>query len=102
MALIGKVLYVRTGGQFTRLKDGDTVSRGPFGVSAIDAGSGETLWRYKGADKGLTNFAFADANTILIADRDELRTIDAKSGKQRDKFEHKIDAAQFVSSRASH
>jgi outer membrane protein assembly factor BamB len=96
MALIGKVLYVRTGGQFTRLKDGDTVSRGPFGVSAIDAESGETLWRYKGADKGLTNFAFADANTILIADRDELRTIDAKSGKQRDKFEHKIDAAQFV------
>ncbi|HKX83503.1 MAG TPA: PQQ-binding-like beta-propeller repeat protein [Pyrinomonadaceae bacterium] len=96
MALIGNVLYVRTGGQFTRLKDGEIESRGPYGVSAIDTKTGETLWRYKGADKGLTNFAFADANTILIADRDDLRTIDAKTGKQRDRFEHKVEQAQFV------
>lgn len=96
MVLIGKVLYVRTGGQFTRLKDGETVSRGPYGVSAIDVDSGETLWRYKGADKGLTNFAFPDANTILIADRDDLRALDAKTGKQRDRFEHKVEQAQFV------
>jgi outer membrane protein assembly factor BamB len=96
MALIGNVLYVRTGGQFTRLKDGEIVSRGPYGVSAIDTTNGETLWRYKGADKGLTNFAFADAKTILIADRDDLRIIDAKTGKQSDRFEHKIEQAQFV------
>lgn len=96
MALIGSVLYVRTGGQFTRLKDGEIVSRGPYGVSAIDSRNGETIWRYKGADKGLTNFAFADAGTILIADRDDLITLDARSGKRRDSVEHKIEKAQFV------
>src|SRR3954462_1814363 len=72
MVEVGNVLYVRTGGQFTRLKDGESVSRGPYGISAIDIDSGKTLWRYKGADKGLTNFVFADAGTILFADRDEL------------------------------
>src|SRR6185369_9135085 len=55
MLLVGDVLYVRTGGQFTRLKDGDTVERGPYGVSAIDTRNGKVLWRYKGADKGITN-----------------------------------------------
>ncbi len=96
MALIGETLFLRTGGQFTRLRDGEVVSKGPYGVSAIDTKSGETLWRYKGADKGLTNFVFADRNRILIADRDDLISIDAKNGKRIDKFEHKIEKAQFV------
>ena len=96
MAQIGSTLYVRTGGQFTRLKDGDTENKGPYGVSAIDTKSGKTLWRYKGADKGLTNFVFADLNTILIADKDDLITIVAKSGKVRSKREHKVEKAQFV------
>ncbi|MDQ3221733.1 MAG: PQQ-binding-like beta-propeller repeat protein [Acidobacteriota bacterium] len=96
MALIGRTLFVRTGGQFTRLKDGEISAKGPFGVSAIDTKNGKTLWRYKGADKGLTNFVFADANTILIADKDDLITIDAREGKRIGKFEHEIEKAQFV------
>lgn len=96
MAIIGSTLYVRTGGQFTRLKDGDIQAKGPFGVSAIDTRSGETIWRYKGADKGLTNFVFADAGTILLADRDDLISLDARSGKRRESFEHKVERAQFV------
>jgi outer membrane protein assembly factor BamB len=96
MALIGTTLFVRTGGQFTRLRDGEMESKGPYGVAAIDARDGKTLWRYKGADKGLTNFVFADAGTILIADRDDLVTIDARSGKRRDSVEHKIEKAEFV------
>jgi outer membrane protein assembly factor BamB len=96
MAIVGKVLYVRTGGQFTRVKDGEIEEKGSFGVSAIDAKNGKTLWRYKGADKGLTNFVFADANTILIADKDDLITIDARTGKRIDKFEHDVEKAQFV------
>lgn len=96
MALVGTTLFVRTGGQFTRLKDGENVSKGPFGISAIDTANGKTLWRYKGADKGLTNFVFADRSTILIADRDDLIAIDARTGKARDTFEHKIEKAQFV------
>lgn len=96
MALIGSVLYVRTGGQFTRLKDGELQEKGPFGVTAINTQNGKTLWRYKGADKGLTNFVFADVNTILIADKDDLISIDARTGKRVAKRDHKIDKAQFV------
>lgn len=96
MALFGNVLYVRTGGQFTRIKDGEIQEKGDFGVSAIDTNNGKTLWRFKGADKGLTNFAFADANTIVIADRDDLITINAQNGKRINKISHKIDKAQFV------
>ena len=80
MAVVGNILYVRTGGQFTRIKDGEIDEKGAFGVSAIDTKNGRTLWRYKGADKGLTNFVFADANTILIADKNDLITLDAKNG----------------------
>jgi outer membrane protein assembly factor BamB len=90
------VLYVRTGGQFTRLKDGETVARGPFGVSAIDARTGKVIWRYKGADKGITNIALPDASTIAIADRDDLIFVDAATGKRRMKVSHKIEDAAFV------
>jgi outer membrane protein assembly factor BamB len=96
MAVVGNILYVRTGGQFTRIKDGETEEKGPFGVSAIDTRSGKTLWRYKGADKGNTNFVFANANTILIADKEDLISIDARNGKKINEFEHKIEKAQFV------
>jgi outer membrane protein assembly factor BamB len=90
------VLYVRTGGQFTRLKDGEVEARGPYGVSAVDARTGKTLWRYKGADKGITNIALPDAATIAIADRDDLILIDAATGKRRDKISHKIEEAAFI------
>lgn len=96
MALIGTTLFVRTGGQFTQLKDGELREKGPFGVSAINTTNGKTIWRYKGADKGLTNFVFADANTILIADKDNLTSLDARTGKRIARLDHKIDKAQFV------
>jgi outer membrane protein assembly factor BamB len=96
MLTANNVLYVRTGGQFTRLRDGETESRGPYGVSAIDARTGKTIWRYKGADKGITNIALPDASTVLIADRDDLILIDAAMGKRRGKVSHKIEEAAFV------
>ncbi len=83
MILAGETLYVRTGGQFTRLKDGETIERGPYGVSAIDTRKGKVLWRYKGADKGITNLLLPNAETIMVADRDDLITIDASNGKRR-------------------
>lgn len=92
----GGVLYVRTGGQFTRLKDGETVARGPYGVSAIDARTGKILWRYKGADKGITNIALPDASTIAIADKDDLILVDTATGKRRMKVSHKVEDAAFV------
>ena len=50
-------------------------------MSAIDVRSGKVLWRYKGADKGITNLLLPDRNTIAIADRDDLIFIDASNGK---------------------
>ena len=96
MILAGDVLYVRTGGQFTRLEDGETAARGPYGVSAIDAATGKTLWRYKGADKGLTNLALPDAGTAAIADRDDLILLDSQTGKRRLKVSHGVEAAAFL------
>ena len=96
MILAREVLYVRTGGQFTRLGNGEITERGPFGVSAIEASSGKVLWRYKGADKGITNMAMPDASTIVIADRDDLILIDATTGKRRLKVSHKIEQAAFI------
>ena len=96
MTLFENILYVRTGGQFTRIKDGKIKKKGPFGVSAIDTRTGKKLWRYRGADKGLTNFVFAGRETILIADKDDLISLNAKNGKRLRKSGHRVKNPQFV------
>jgi outer membrane protein assembly factor BamB len=96
MFLANGLLFVRTGGHFTRLKDGEVVERGPYGVSAIDPSSGKILWRYRGADKGISNIALANASTALVADRDELISIDTSNGKAVKRLKHGIDRASFV------
>ena len=96
MMLAGEVLYVRTGGQFTKIKNGETETKGPFGISALNRSTGKTIWRFKGADKGLTNFVFPDTNRIVVADRDDLIVVDAKNGKKVGEIDHKVEAAQFV------
>ena len=95
MVLAGDVLYVRTGGQFTRIKDGDTIERGSYGLSAIDARSGKVLWRYKGADNGITNLLVPDPDVLAIADRDDLIFVDAQTGKRTMRVSHKIERASF-------
>jgi outer membrane protein assembly factor BamB len=96
MILTRDVLYVRTGGQFARLRDGETVERGPYGVSALDVNTGKVLWRHKGADKGITNIAMLDSATVLVADRDDLMMLDAATGKRRAKISHDVEGAAFV------
>jgi outer membrane protein assembly factor BamB len=96
MFLVNRILYVRTGGQFTRIKDGEIEEKGSFGISAIDTTNGKTLWRFKGADKGLTNFVFFDPNTIFIADKDDLIKISTARGRRLSKIKHNVEQAQFV------
>lgn len=96
MLLTHDVLYARTGGQFARLEDGETVEHGPYGVSAIDLERGKVLWRYKGADKGITNLVMPDAATLVVADHDDLIIIDARTGKRRTKISHGVEKAAFV------
>ncbi|HKU76900.1 MAG TPA: PQQ-binding-like beta-propeller repeat protein, partial [Pyrinomonadaceae bacterium] len=95
MLLFADVLYVRTGGQFTRLKDGETDERGSYGVSAIDVNSGKVLWRYKGADKGITNLLFPEFNRLVIADRDDVIYLDPRNGKVITRMPHKIERASY-------
>jgi len=96
LLLAGRVIYARMGGQFTRLKDGETTERGPYGVAAIDARTGKVLWRYKGADKGITNIVLPDSSTIVIADRDDLISLDTETGKRRGHSPHKLKGAAFA------
>lgn len=96
MILTRDVLFARTGGQFARLKNGDIVERGPYGVSAIDIDKGKILWRYKGADKGITNMVLPDARTVIVADHDDLIVLDAINGKRRGKITHGVEKAAFV------
>ena len=96
MVISEGTLFVRTGGRFTRLKDGEIRSKGPFGVSAINTENGDTRWRFKGADKGLTNFVFPDRGSILIADSDHIYHLDASTGERRARFDHDVDDARFV------
>lgn len=96
MFLNGTTLYVRTGGQFTRLRDGEVIERGPFGVSAINIENGSTRWRFKGADSGITNVAFFDNSTLLLADQDDLIVLDSEKGKQLRRAEHKVTKAAFL------
>jgi outer membrane protein assembly factor BamB len=95
MILVGQVLYVRTGGQFTRLKDGESVERGSYGVSAINTRDGKVLWRYKGADKGITNLVLPNSSGIVMADHDDLIVIDSTTGKRRLRTRHGIEKASF-------
>ncbi|HVF42761.1 MAG TPA: PQQ-binding-like beta-propeller repeat protein [Pyrinomonadaceae bacterium] len=96
MILAGRTVYVRTGGQFARTSGEEPAARGPYGVSALDAETGKTLWRYKGADKGITNVALPDASTIAVADKDDLILLDASTGKRRTKVSHGVEGAAFL------
>jgi hypothetical protein len=71
------------------------VERGPYGVSAIDVRSGKVLWRYKGADKGITNLVLPDPASIYVADRDDLMVVDTTTGKRRSRVKHGIERASF-------
>src|SRR5881394_3058654 len=96
LILTNGVLFARMGGQFTRLKDGETIERGPYGVAAISTQNGKVLWQYKGADRGITNITLPNPATIVLADRDDLMAIDAANGKRQFHVPHKIDKASFA------
>jgi len=96
LILAGGILYARTGGQFTHLKDGEIVERGPYGVAAIDATNGKVLWKYKGADKGITNLVLANRSNLVIADHDEVITIDAINGKRVAHVPHHVKRPSFA------
>src|SRR4029079_2540024 len=67
----------------------------PYGLSAIDTRKGKVLWRYKGADKGITNLLMPGPGRFAVADRDDLICVDAQTGKRVLRVSHKIERASF-------
>jgi hypothetical protein len=53
------------------------------------------LWRYKGADKGITNLLVPGPNVLAVADRDDLIFVDAQTGKRTARVSHKIERPSF-------
>jgi outer membrane protein assembly factor BamB len=96
LILANGVLYARMGGQFTRLKDGETVERGPYGVAAIATQTGKVLWQYKGADKGITNLVVTDEASVTVADHDDVITISAANGKRVAHVPHHVKQPAFA------
>jgi outer membrane protein assembly factor BamB len=96
LILTNGVLYARMGGQFTRLKNGETVERGPYGVAAIATQTGKVLWQYKGADKGISNLVVNDEASVTIADHDEVITISAATGKRVAHIAHHVKQPAFA------
>jgi outer membrane protein assembly factor BamB len=96
LILANGVLFVRMGGQFTRLKDGETIERGPYGVAAISTQNGKVLWQYKGADKGITNLVVNDAMTVTVADHDDVITLSTTDGKRVAHVAHHLKQPAFA------
>ncbi|MFV0387980.1 MAG: PQQ-binding-like beta-propeller repeat protein [Pyrinomonadaceae bacterium] len=96
MFLVDDAIYARIGGQFTDIVTGEVRERGPYGFAAIDTKTGKKLWRYKGADKGLTNFVLFDSTAFVTADKDDIYALDALDGKRLGKAKHKLDTPAFV------
>lgn len=95
MMVHGNVIYGRTGGQFFSIKRNEWKIRGPVGVVALDAGTGESVWRYTKAKDSITNMVLDTAkNRLFVADKKYLIGLDLDArGKTKEalRFKHKLD-----------
>lgn len=93
MRLGGGVLYGRLGGAFYDFSKREYVNKKPFGVAAVDQGTGATLWYYEGAKDSITNMAvLPDQNLVLLADAKHLIGLDsASAGKVKEAFKVKLE-----------
>ncbi|HEV2861076.1 MAG TPA: PQQ-binding-like beta-propeller repeat protein [Pyrinomonadaceae bacterium] len=89
----GDVIYGRLGGAFYDFSKREYVNKKPFGVAAVDARSGATLWYYDKADDSITNMAvLPELSTVLVADAKSLIGLDTKSGgKVKESYKVKLE-----------
>ncbi|HKR13824.1 MAG TPA: PQQ-binding-like beta-propeller repeat protein [Pyrinomonadaceae bacterium] len=104
LKLIGDVLYGRLGGAFYDFGKREYVNKKPFGVAAVNKGSGATLWYYEGAKESVTNMVvIPNENLVLLADAKNVIALDTSStGKAKEaykmklEFKHNLGAAATV------
>jgi len=95
----GSVIYGRMGGEFFDDKDREWKLKTPLGVVAVDKSNGQMLWKYDGADDGITNMVLVDeGKTLLIADAKNVIGLDtAAQGKVKETYKLKVEFKQFSS-----
>jgi hypothetical protein len=94
----GGVIFGRMGGEFFDDKERQWMLKKPLGVVAIDKSSGQMLWKYDGADDGITNMALVDdGKTILIADAKNVIGLDTSAqGKVKEAYKLKVEFKQHT------
>ncbi|HEX8354062.1 MAG TPA: PQQ-binding-like beta-propeller repeat protein [Pyrinomonadaceae bacterium] len=93
MRVSGGRIYGRLGGAFYDFSKREYVNKKPFGVAAVDAKTGATVWYYDKADDSITNMSLLpEQNTVLVADAKNLIGLDgAGSGKVRESYKVKLE-----------
>ncbi len=92
------MVLARLGGNFFDQGSKKFTLDAPLGVMAYDKSTGKELWEYKGAKNGITNLVLLpDANTVMFADGDYLKGIDAKStGVVKEAFKQKLEFTRSI------
>lgn len=93
LKLIDDVIYGRLGGAFYDFGKREYVNKKPFGVAAVNKGTGATLWYYEGAKDSVTNMVvFRDEKLVLIADAKNVIALDTSStGKAKEAYKMKLE-----------
>ncbi len=99
MAAKNDVIYGRMGGEFFDDKDRQWKLKKPLGVVAVDKSNGQMIWKYDGADDGITNMVFVDdGKTLVIADAKNIIGLDTgAAGKVSEAYKLKVEFNQHSS-----
>jgi outer membrane protein assembly factor BamB len=93
MELADGVIYARMGGNFYDKQAKEWKLKKPLGVAAVDPRTGMEIWRYTGAEAGITNMVvLPEQKAVLIADQKNLIGLDMESqGKVKEAFKVKVE-----------
>ena len=75
------IIWVQKGGFFYNTLSEDWISQGPFGVSAIDAKTGEVLWNYNKTEGSIANILLLE-DKVIIGDRKHITALDKYTGEK--------------------
>lgn len=73
------IIWAQRGGFFFNPNKNEWVSRGPFGVSAIDAANGKLIWDYRLGKDSLANMVLFE-DRVIIADSKNIIALDKFNG----------------------
>jgi len=75
------IIWAQKGGFFYNTMSNDWIPQGPFGVTALNATTGEVLWNYTEAKDSITNILLME-DKIVMGDGKHIITLDKYTGNQ--------------------